>query len=222
MPSSELAGVLAPLLEEIRGKQMTKPTHAPGTKVAVKAVAQLGTQMAQVIDIEDEMGEAISIEDMKAAVHAAQAKEAERKAAREAKTRDPVAMKQSDEAPELVVGLNIQTYERLAADNTPFWAACKVVAVADGTDKYKTGRRKKKKGSLLIETAYADGSSEQEWKTLRAANFNCHRAGGWCVDLGDSSDEEVEVINAAADGYDSADSESSVSSSESDSEHDSV
>ena len=68
---------------------------------------------------------------------------------------------------------------------------------------------------MQVETVYADGSSDRVWKTLKPADFNCNRVGGWCVELGGSSDEEAEVVDAAADGYDSADSDlSSVCSSD--------
>ena len=55
------------------------------------------------------------------------AKEEERKAARKAKIRNPAAMAQQSEAPELAVGLEIQTFERLAEDNSPFWQRASLV-----------------------------------------------------------------------------------------------
>ena len=216
VPSAEMRVVLAPLLTKIRSGEIVKPAHAHGAKAAVKTVAQLGTEIAQMSEIKDAMGDAISVADIQSAALALQAKGAEKKAARDAKMRDPGAMAQTEEAPQLVAGLCIQTFERLSESNTPFWAACEVIEVADGTNKYMSKNRKVTKGRVLIGRAYADGSSEEEWVTLKAANFNCSRVGGWCVDLGDSSDEEVEIVDAAADGYDT--DPSSVSSSESDSE----
>ena len=69
----EFAAPLRPWLVDIRARagRVVKPTHAPGAKVGVKAVAQLGTEMAQMSGIRGTSGEAVSAEDVQAAALAA-------------------------------------------------------------------------------------------------------------------------------------------------------
>jgi hypothetical protein len=202
VPSKELKDILWPLLASAK-----KPLHAPcSRKVAVRAVARLGTAGPQSAELMAQLEDEVTEEELAAAVSAARKKCS-------AIERDEFEREQPESAPDLSAGMNIEIMTKDYSADGPdkMWASCCVAALSDG--KAAAGGRKKRKvkaGMVQVEFTYATGEVEREWQSLKPADFSCGatkyttRIGAWRLDLDADADEE-EDIGALAGGYESED-----------------
>ena len=219
VPSAELKEVLWKVLPSAK-----KPERAPCTgKLAVRAVADLGTRTPQKAELLKSLVEEVTEDELDAAIAAAKAKAA----ASVRVQRDTFELEQPEVAPVPAAGMDIEVMTALEG-KPKMWAACEIVAISDGTQ--DAGRKKRRKvalGRVQVEFHYGDGESECEWLALTSKNFS-HDAtkftsavGAWRVDLDAVAEEEADVASLAG-GYSSGDEPEAMDSDEmlSDSESD--
>ena len=104
--------------------------------------------------------------------------------------------------------------EHAPHDNTPFWVAAKIVAIADGSQKYTERKRRKQvaiaKGMAKVQTVYGDGTVDEEWRNLAPGDFRRKKVGkGWQLDLDEVHDSDSDIIaeeevDRLAAGYETA------------------
>jgi hypothetical protein len=187
--AAELEDVLRPLLGKVK-----KPAHAPcSSKLAVRAVADLGTQTPQKAALLAQLEEEVTAEELELVIGAAKEKRTVEK--------DEYQRCQPDEAPHPAVGMDIERMTSLGS-GSKMWASCSIVSITGGTSTTGTCR-------VQVQHSYADGEVGLSWVTLKAADFSCkssapaftERLGAWRLDL-DAAEEEEEDIENLAGGRD--------------------